>query len=129
MPSIQIGALSGGVPLWPTPAFGGNSGSEFGLGVTWPWSHVNLRLTPEVSGIVYVCLPPPISGSTSLGTINSGVALSGGFLDGMPMVNGDSYKIPKARLTSGFQTPRIHVLAGASGIRMYWEFDTEYGGD
>ncbi len=129
MPSVQVGFLSGGVMLWSGAAFGGNSGSALGLGATWPIAKLNLRVSPDVSGIVYVCLPPPISGMASYGTVNSGVVQSGGFFDGMPVTAGDSYLINKSRLVSGIETPRLFTVATNSGLRVYWECDTEYGGD
>jgi hypothetical protein len=127
MPSVVVGSLSGGVPLAPTPYFGGNSGNPLGLGAVWPWAGVNIAVAPEVSGVVYVALPPPMSGSASLGTVNSGVVQSGGFLDGVPVVNGGSYYVSKSRLVSGIETPRLFTVTANSGLRVYWECDTQHG--
>lgn len=97
MPSVILPFTSGGYPL-----VSGN-----------PWSgHVNpqggiqLRISPTCSGTVYVGL----SGNL---TITSGALGVPGYRDGMPMVAGDSYFIPKSACGNSGQLG-VYLIPDAS---------------
>lgn len=116
MPSTIVGVISGGALLVSGNLYSG----------TAVWANaggLQLRLAAGAPGTVYVglpnlsgCYPSTISG----GALASG--LSGYFLtDGMELAAGESYFIPRNRLTSGLLTPRFVMPAASSGGRVHWE--------
>ena len=111
MPSLQVGAFSGGAFIASGLVL---SGAEFS------WGGIQLRHSNSGIGPVYVGLPN-LSGTPI--TLNSGGAWSsGGLADGMELNPGDSYFVPKSRLfLSGVQGITIAAPATSSGTRVYWE--------
>ena len=115
MPSTIVGVISGGALLV--------SGSLTSGSPQDPVGGLQIKLAAGAPGIVYVGLPN-LSGNypstISGGALASG--LSGYYLtDGMELSPGDSYFIPKTRLTSGLATPRFVMAAASSGSRVFWE--------
>ena len=110
MPSTILAGLSGGVALV--------SGNIYS-GTLFPLGSVQLKYAVSGIGPVYVGLPN-LSGAIPTGQ-SGGSLSSGGLSDGMEMLPGDSYVVPKCRLVSGIETIRVIVPAGASGSRMFWE--------
>lgn len=111
MPSLIVGAQSGGVPLVSGAIWSGNV-------VNKPNGGIQLRADFSNSGVVYVAY----SGNV---TIASGGALSsGGMMDGMPVGPGDGYFVPKLAIMSGQPNVWFTVPAAISGFaRIFWETD------
>lgn len=105
MPSLLVGAQSGGVPMV--------SGNPFSGRITQPGGAL-LRVAKSVSGLVYV-------GYSGGVTITSGGALSsGGLLDGIELANGEERNIysPPGGLANIFLT----TPAATSGtLRVFWD--------
>lgn len=124
MPSTMCFPQSGGTWIC--------SGDIFS-GTRYPVGGVQLALSKSGAGPVFVCIPN-LSGDVA--TMNSGGSLSsGGMADGMELIPGGTYFVPKTRLLMtnsgisnnsgqwqvGIQDIRIHVPAASSGSRLYWE--------
>lgn len=114
MPSTVLTPLSGGVNL-----VSGNVLS----GTAFPFGGITLKMsTISGTGPVYVGVGnPTISGGVV--TVTSGGSLtSGGMLDGVELVAGDTYFVPKSRLGSGVTTIMVGVPATSSGSRLFWDY-------
>ncbi len=111
MPSTVLISQSGGMGLV--------SGTIYS-GTPWPVGGVQLLYSNTAqSGPIYVGLPNQ-SGTVSTGA-SGGNLSSGGMADGMEMIPGNSYFVPKVRLSSGIESIRLIVPAAASGARVFWE--------
>lgn len=122
MPSTVMVPLSGGIGLVL-------SGQGFLFSGTWNAIKGGIRLRYDVSGpgVVYVQPWPTLSGGFPVTATSGG---SGGFgsgtqnwTDGWPLGKGDQFFIPKARLSSGLETPRFAVPAAASGGFLFWAIE------
>lgn len=110
MPSLIVGAQSGGVLMFSGSIFSGNV-------VNKPAGGIQLVADAGNSGTVYVGLSGGI-------TITSGGGMSsGGLMDGMPVVPGAAYFVPKIALAaSGTPNIWLTVPAAISGMaRVYWQ--------
>lgn len=124
MPSTIVGNFSGGVLL-----VSGNilSGTPFDLGNDYYGAHgfmggIQLKLSKNAPGPVYVGLPNPYYESGISTTLNSGGSLaSGGLRDGMELFPGEDFFVGRSRLGSGYQSIRIVMEAAHSGGRLFWE--------
>lgn len=121
MPSMtvigDVAASSGGQTLVSGNTFSG----QFN-----PVGGIQLKLADAAPGVVYIGLPPPsfLSGVASGATVtlaSGGNLTSGGMNDGFEVGPGDSYFVPKVRLTSGILSVRVISPAGSSGGRLFWE--------
>ena len=110
MPSALLFSQSGGIGLV--------SGAIFS-GTPLPIGGIQFKLAKAAPSLIYVCLPN-LSGSVATGT-SGGSLTSGGLSDGMEVSPGDAYFVPRSRLVSGIETPRLIVPAAASGGRLFWE--------
>lgn len=117
MPSTILMVISGGQPL---------ISGFITSGVILPVGGIILRndkYSPSGQA-VYVGLPY-LSGVAV--TINSGGTLSsGGLQDGWPLYPDEKVVIPKSRLQAsgiGAQNIRLAGVAGASGARVFWDYD------
>ena len=112
MPSCLTFTVSGGHALVSGNIYSGQNFQLVG-GVNLKYSNT------AVSGPIYIGLP------NLSGTVNTfasgGVLSSGGLADGMEMIPGDTYFIPRSRLVSGIETVRVLAPAAASGMRILWE--------
>lgn len=109
MPSIILATVSGGAALVSGAIYSGQGGS-FGL-----VGGVQLKLSKGAnSGFVYVGFIPNITGGSPTG-------VSGGLGDGMELGPGDTYFVPRLRLTSGVGSIRVAVPDAMSGSRLFWE--------
>lgn len=114
MPSTQVISQSGGIGLVSGTIY---SGQLLPIGGIQFYAD---RFNP--SGVaVYIGLPN-LSGTVSTST-SGGSLSSGGLSDGMPLYPDSSYFVPKCRLVSGIQTPRLIAAAAASGARVFWELN------
>lgn len=107
MPSLLIGAQSGGVPL-----VSGNP-YPFESGYKVPFTSVFMRLATGVSGLAYV-------GYSGAITITSGGGLSsGGMNDAMEIAPGNERSLA---LKGGFSNVYATCVSTISGtLRLYWE--------
>lgn len=106
MPSVIVGAQSGGVVLI--------SGNPFS-GRLWPIAGVLLKPSRDNTAAVYATF-------SGVATITSGGGLSsGGGADGMELSPGDAYMVPKAFCSGDVQKIRLTVAAASSGQRVFWE--------
>ena len=110
MPSTQLFPQSGGIAIVSGNIFSGSF---------QPVGGVQLKLAKAAPGLIYVGLPN-LSG-TAISSVSGGSLSSGGLADGMELSPGDSYFIPRTRLTSGIETIRLAVPAVASGGVLFWE--------
>lgn len=114
MPSTVMIPVSGGMGL----VLSGQGNLFSG---TWSQTRGGIQLRYDVSGpgIVYMNLPNASGGF--IPTATSGLSGVTTFSDGMPLGRGDSFFIPKVRLSSGLETPRFAVPAAASGGFLFWQ--------
>lgn len=107
MPSLQVGAFSGGVQLVSGNPFSGNK--------IVPYAGIQVKVDPDtLSGLVWL-------GYSGGLTIKSGGALSsGGMLDGFPLKTGEQFFIPKL-LAPTVDRVWLTTVAANSGIRVSWE--------
>lgn len=111
MPSTQLFFQSGGIGLVSGAIYSGSPRPVGGVQL--------LYSNTAQSGPIYIGLPN-LSGDAT--TAASGGSLSsGGLADGMEMIPGNSYFVPKVRLVSGIESIRVLVPAPASGARLFWE--------
>mgnify|MGYP001612349298 FL=1 len=110
MPSTQLFPQSGGIALVSGNIFSGSF---------QPVGGIQLKLAEAAPSLIHVGLPN-LSGTAST-SVSGGSLSSGGLADGMELAPGDSYFVPKTRLTSGIETIRLIVGAVASGGRLFWE--------
>lgn len=121
MPSLQFFDRSGGIVLVSGNIFSGSYLDYAGQGCKV--GGIQFRNSATSPGPVYVCLMP-LSGQA--GTFNSGGSLSsGGLADGMELVPGGNYFVPRSRMTnlSGQGLLAISLVgpAASSGARIMWE--------
>lgn len=113
MPSTQFFVQSGGIPLV--------SGNPYS-GTPWPVGGVQVKVSKEVSGLLYV-------GWSGTPTFTSGGSLSsGGMADAWPLANGEEIYIQRAVLynLSGnrcVDAVRLVGPTGASGLVVNWFVD------
>ena len=118
MPSTLVFVQSGGIgivsgniysggPFDPTSYGRGNAGG------------IQLKLAAGAPGIIYVGLPN-LSGTVNT-FLSGGSLTSGGLADAFELSPGDAFFIPKVRLVSGLETPRLLAAAASSGARLFWE--------
>ena len=119
MPSLQVMVQSGGIAIVSGDIVSGSMLRLPALSPPGGAGGIQFKLAKAGVGPVYIGLPM-LSGT--LNTITSGGSFtSGGLTDGMEVNAGDAYFVPRYRLVSGLQTPRIHAAAAASGARLFWE--------
>lgn len=120
MPSTLFTDRSGGIALVSGNIFSGSYLDLLSVGCKV--GSVQLRNSATSPGTVYVCLPN-LSGT--VGTMLSGGSLSsGGYADGMELVAGGNYNVPRVRLLqcgSGLLGITIVGPAASSGARIMWE--------
>lgn len=111
MPSLVVGAQSGGVPLLNSGA-NPYSGGRVLPGINGIELLVGSTSGPQFSGAVYVGLSGNI-------TIQSGGGMSsGGIGDGMELVRGSYYRM--ALGANGIDDVWFSTYAASSGSRVYW---------
>lgn len=113
MPSTLLFPISGGIQLMSGAGLAYSGSPQLVGGVQLRYS------ATAPSGMIYVGLPN-LSGTVVTGA-SGGSLSSGGMADGMELIPGDAYFIPKTRLVSGLGTITIIVPAAASGSRLFWE--------
>ena len=114
MPSTVMVPASGGIGLV-------QSGDANMWSGQWPRVVGGLQLRYDVSGpgTIYISPGPLLSGIVV--TQTSGTSGVPSYTDGMVLAAGDAFFIPKQRLCSGLETPRVGVPAAASGGFLFWE--------
>ena len=114
MPSVLIGnPLASGAQQ----IVSGNPWS--GAGPSFPLGGIQLLLSPDASGNVYIGL------SGGINVTSGGMFLSGslGYMDALPLQPGGAYFIPKTAFrTSGeYNVYARHDAACSGQARLYWE--------
>lgn len=110
MPSLMLFPQSGGIGIVSGAIYSGQP---------LPVGGIQFKLAKAAPGLVYIGLPN-LSGAVATGA-SGGSLSSGGLADGMEVNPGDAYFVPKIRLVSGVETPRLIVPAASSGGRLFWE--------